>query len=163
MISWNLRTAEVAHFYNPAYVGRLLKEFVTSYQSENPEGVSYELIFIALPLVILRSFRVSLPKSTRTQLHNWIQDNNDYKIEFAVTVRGLIPFVKEALIFSLQKSVLSINDYGKLVAGSKRFNKKQTKDTEEILESINKAKFVGKWFAKAGEVTTIYALWGIRP
>lgn len=163
MISWDLRPAEVAYFYNPAYVGRLLKEFITSYQSEKPEGVPFELIFIAIPLIILKSFRISLPNTTRTQLHNWIQDNTDYKIEFASIVRELSPFIKESLIFLLQRNILLISENGKLVAGSTRLTKKQAKDTVEILESINKAKFVGKWLAKAGEVTTIYAIWGIRP
>ena len=163
MISWELRATEVAHYYNPAYVGRLLKEFINAYENEKPEGVPYELTFIALPLVILKSFRLALPRTIRTQLHNWIEENSDYKVEFAATVKELIPIVKETLIFLLQKNLLIINDNGKLVIGSERLNRKYHRDTEEILESIDKAKFMGKWFAKAGEVTTIYALWGIRP
>ncbi|WP_286230589.1 three component ABC system middle component [Neobacillus mesonae] len=162
MIPWKLRTAEVAHFYNPAYLGRLLKEFVSSYQSEKPEGVPYELIFVAIPLIVLKFYRSALPSTIRTQLHNWIQTNSDFKIGYASIVKELLPFVKESLIFLLQRSILSINESGKLVEGPTKFNKKNAKDTEEILNTINKAKFVGKWFAKAGEATTIYALWGIR-
>ncbi|WP_428910710.1 three component ABC system middle component [Niallia sp. Krafla_26] len=162
MIPWDSRPPEVAYYYNPAYVGRLLKEFVSSYQSKRPEGVSYELIFVAIPIIILKSFRDALPRSTKTHLHNWIQDNADYKIGFATTVRELIPFVKESLIFLLQRNILSINETGKLLLGTSKLKKRQLKDTDEILESINKAKFVGRWFANSGEVATIYALWGIR-
>lgn len=162
MISWNTRPTEVAYFYNPAYLGRLLKVFVSSYQSQQPSGVPYELTFVALPLIVLKSFREGLPNTTRTQLHNWIKDNSDYKVGFASIVRELIPFVKESLIFLLNRDILSINESGKLVEGSIRFKRKKTPDTEEIISSINKAKFVGKWFANAGDSTTIYALWGIQ-
>jgi hypothetical protein len=163
MISWELRPAEVAYFYNPAYIGRLLKELVASYQAEKSEGISYELIIIALPKVISKSVRQALPNTIRTQFHYWIQENSDFKVYYASFVKELIPFIKESLIFLLRRDILTINERGKIVTGSTRLKKTHVKDTDDIKESIKKAAFVGKWLARAGEISTIYALWGIRP
>jgi hypothetical protein len=35
-------------------------------------------------------------------------------------------------------------------------------DTESN-ECARKAEFVGRWFAQAGEVSTIFHMWGVRP
>lgn len=162
MIPWNLRPSEIASFYNPAYLGRLLREFIASYQGENPEGVTYELTFVAMPLIALKTYSASLPNSSRTPLHNWIQNNSDYKLGFASIINEFIPFVKETLIFLLQRKIIVVNEKGKLIVGPIKIKQRRPKDTDEIIFSIKKAKFVGKWFAKAGDVSTIYSLWGIR-
>jgi len=163
MKSWDNRPDEIAYLYNPGYIGRLLNGFIASYQSVKPNGVPYELIFVAAPLILLKSFQDSLPNSTRTYLHVWIQDNVDLKIDFVLTVKEIMPFVKESLIFLLHRDMLEINDLGQLVIGPKKLKKKQKKDSSEVLYSINKAQLVGRWFGKAGDVETIYALWGIKP
>ncbi len=36
-------------------------------------------------------------------------------------------------------------------------------DEGEIDDCYRKADFVGRWFARAGTVTTIYAMWGVKP
>jgi len=163
MNGWNQRPDEIAYLYNPAYVGRMLHSLISSYKTIKPKGIPFELIFIAAPLILLKSYRESLPKSTRTYLHNWIQDNADLKIEYNLAVKEVMPFIKESLIFLLHRDMLEINEFGYLVLGSNKLKRTQKKDLPEVTNSINKADLVGKWFAKAGEVETIYALWGIKP
>jgi len=45
------------------------------------------------------------------------------------------------------------------------YKKKKIKEENdhEISDIFKKAEMVGNWFAKSGNVQTIYAFWGIRP
>lgn len=38
-----------------------------------------------------------------------------------------------------------------------------TDNSAEIRESLTKAKFVGRWFASAGETATVFQMWGVCP
>jgi Family of unknown function (DUF6521) len=48
-------------------------------------------------------------------------------------------------------NVRKINKYGREVA------------TPEVADCIKKAHFSGRWFAAAGDYSTVMALWGVRP
>ncbi|MCW0414283.1 hypothetical protein NB689_000037 [Xanthomonas sacchari] len=48
-------------------------------------------------------------------------------------------------------NVRKINKYGREFA------------TLEVIDCIKKAHFTGRWFAAAGDYTTVMALWGVRP
>ena len=36
-------------------------------------------------------------------------------------------------------------------------------NSEEMKDSQTKAKFVGRWFASAGELATVFQMWGVCP
>ena len=52
-----------------------------------------------------------------------------------------------------------------LVAGSRPRTMVQFERdaTDEVRACIKKAEFVGKWFARSGDYTTVMALWGVAP
>lgn len=163
MIPWRYRPTEVANLLNPSFCGILLREFVSAYEDERQQGVPYELVFLVLPIVLHKSTREALPRTVRTQMHVWLQRNPSVRIQFADRTRELIPFTKEALIFLMQRQLLSLDSEGLLVIDSGKYKKTIGTGTGEIYDCIKRAKFVGKWFAQAGSSSTIYTMWGICP
>ncbi|EEM01730.1 hypothetical protein bmyco0002_59650 [Bacillus pseudomycoides] len=153
----------MGNLLNPAFVGRLIRIFVQAYYNEKKEAVPYELLFIFLPLVLQKYYRDTLPSTTKTQMHIWLQNNPELKLDFANKNRDLIPHVRETLIFLVHRNVLNITSEGQIKLGYKGLKRKKVVNTSEVKACMNKAKFIGRWFAKAGSTTTIFAIWGIRP
>jgi hypothetical protein len=163
MIPWQFRPTEVANLLNPPFCGILLREFVIAYEDERRQGVPYELVFLVLPIVLHKSTREALPRTLRTQMHVWLQQNPNVRVQFAYRTKELTPFTKEALIFLMQRQFLTLNSQGLLATGSGKYKLTIGTRTGEIYDCIKKAKFVGKWFAQAGSSSTIYTMWGICP
>ncbi len=160
---WEERPREFATLLNPAFCALLLREAISGYYKEANRGMPYPLVLIVLPIVLHKGTREALPGTTRTMLHVWLQSNPAARISFAPRVRQLVPYTREALIFGIQNRVLALDDNGQLVRGQQRLrNPDWERDAEPAL-CRQRAGFIGRWFAQAGEATTIFAMWGIRP
>jgi hypothetical protein len=106
-----------------------------------------------------------LPGSTITSLLSWIQNNRDQLVDFSVRVQRLRDITREALLFGAQHETLSINADG-LTIGEKRQSPTERRTglfTEEVRACIDRAGFIGRWFAAAGSTQTIFAAWGVAP
>ncbi|WGT39135.1 DUF6521 family protein [Lysinibacillus sp. 1 U-2021] len=160
---WSSRPVEVANYYNPAYLGRIIYSIIKSFQSTKPQGVPYDLLFILMPLILVKPYRESLPTNTRTHFQNWIQNNEELKIDYALVIKDIMPYIKEALIFLLQRDLIILNNNGYLILGNKKLTSISKQDSKEIKTNINKAIFVGKWFAKNSDKELIYILLGVKP
>ena len=82
---------------------------------------------------------------------------------FGEVTSSLTTVVREGLIFGLSKRALTIvgdqiNAAG-LPRGSATAIRRQTQEFQEVLD---KAAFVGRWYANAGTTETIMTLWGVR-
>ncbi|MGG5787944.1 three component ABC system middle component [Bacillus pretiosus] len=160
---WNQRPTEVENLLNHAFLGRIIRSFVQAYYNERKEAIPYELLFIFLPLVLQEYYRNALPKTTKTSMHIWLQNNPQMKMGFANKNKDLTPFVRETIIFLMNRGLLAMELDGKIKLGNKGFKRKKLINTTEVEECIKKAKFIGKWFAKTGTTNTIFVIWGIRP
>jgi len=61
---------------------------------------------------------------------------------------------------------LALADSGDLSVGAKRqtaTEKRTALFTAEARECVDRAGFLGRWFAAAGTTATIYAAWGVTP
>ncbi|MED4354315.1 DUF6521 family protein [Schinkia azotoformans] len=163
MISWEKRPDEIQALLNPAFIGRLIREFVQSYTKENKKDVPFELLFIFLPIALQKKFRDALPNTTRTQIHVWLLNHPEYRIAFANKNKNLVPFVREAITFLLQRDIISLTDQGEFAMGNKKYRRVKVFETEDVQECLKAAKFMGKWLARSGSSSTIYAIWGLRP
>jgi hypothetical protein len=164
--SWKERPVEYANLLNPAFCSILLHNAVKGYQNEKNIGMPYSLLFLVLPIVLHRSTREVLPKKIVTKLHIWMQERPEVRVEFSDRTKNLVPYTKEALTFGMQTKIISIDRQGNLswVKGQLRniSTVSWSKDTETAI-CYKKAEFVGRWLAQAGEVSTIYTMWGICP
>lgn len=56
-----------------------------------------------------------------------------------------------------------INPEGNLISVKKKLKKPGWENDSETSLCRRKAHFLGRWLAHAGDLSTIYAMWGIRP
>jgi hypothetical protein len=162
MRNWSNRAKEIAYLLNPAFCARLLYNAIGTYSVESKRAFPFPLIYIILPLLLHRSTREKI--NSRTQLLNWIQQNESLLIGFADRARQLVPITNEALEILLQSELLAINANAELETSHNHasLNKNQYTDNE-INECIIKSAHIAKWLARAGRVETIYFSFGVRP
>lgn len=165
MKAWSHRPIEEANLLNPAFVSTVLTAAICGYETESNNGMPLPVVHMIAPVVLRKSTREKLPKTVRSSLAVWLQKNTEYRILFAERVVALKPYLSEALVFGFQNDRFSVLPDGCLGAGCdmKEIDKQIRLLKGEAKECVNKAKFLGKWFALAGSPQTLMALWGIRP
>lgn len=163
---WEQRPPEEAYLFNPAFLGSLVFEFTKEYEKSRPGGVPLTLVPIALTVALHRQTRSKLPSSTVSSLYGWMQEHEDTLIGFVERVCGLMPYLREALLFALQHKTLCFGEGHLVLRGNQKahFSAAFMRDTTaEIKETIDQAKFMARWFAKSGSESSILACWGMRP
>lgn len=163
MLSWTERPTEVANLLNPAFLAVLIRDAVKDYQKKSGSAMSYSLPFIVLPIVLHISTREKLPSTTQTALHVWLERTPDVRISFPSRAQRLAPFVREAILFGLQRGIFQINDSGDLADTNKRLGTLPGPESTDHQQCRKQAKFLGRWFAKLNDAETIYTMWGVRP
>ncbi len=159
------RPPEISNLFNDAFSARVLRASIKAYQEEVKYGMPFALTFLVLPIVLYKPLRRSLPRDVRTKMHIWLRENQPAKIQFPARTRSLVSITKESLMFGIHQSVINLGENADFTSTTKQFRKRSATnlDTEEVKEIERRAQFLGKWFAKAGSVSSIYMMWSIRP
>ncbi len=120
---------------------------------------------MVLPIVLHKTTRELLPRTTRTSLAAWIQENTNARVLFAERTIALKPYTREAILFGLLRDWLVLHEGGRLQAtlNNSDVDRFIRNLDDEAKDCIRRARFVGKWFASQGSAQTVMALWGIRP
>jgi hypothetical protein len=166
MQPWTNRAIEEANLFNPAFCATLLAKAADDFYKKASRPLPFALVFLILPIVLHRGTRQALPHTTLTSLLSWIQDNRQQLIDFAVRVGRLRAMTREAVMFGVAHATLGFDLHGDLVVGAKRQSTTEKRTplfTDEARDCVDRAGFVGRWFAAAGTPATIYSTWGIRP
>lgn len=165
MVAWEQRPVEIANLLNPAFCALLLVDSSDGYRANYDGGMPYAIAFLILPLVLHDQTRETLPRTTRTDLHVWLQNHPEVRYEAGRRIVQLIPYTKEALIFGMHHGLINIDGQGALLVqrGMSRRTVPSLHSSSEILVIRKRAAFLGRWFAKLGDPIAIYAMWGIRP
>lgn len=170
MTPWDNRAQEELALFNPSFCATLLwcaAEGATHVENATnlTHGPESELLYLVLPLVLHRVTRDALPRDTRTSLLTWTNSNSLLCLLLAERARVLVPFTREGLNFGGRYSLLRW-DRQTVVANSS-FKKKNEgyakKSTTEVQDCIRRASFVGKWFQRTGDASTVMAILGVRP
>ena len=161
MLPWEQRPFEVANLFNPAFCSVLLEEAMGGFEEKAQAGMPYSLAFLVLPVVLHKSTRNLLPRSTRTRLSTWLQRNPQVRVGFAQRARRLVPFTKEALVIGMSHGTIDVDTKGNLLCRT-RSKKLWDKGTEPYL-CRKGSRLMGRWFALSGETRTIFTMWGVRP
>ena len=155
------RPVEVAHLFNPAFCALVIREAVLGFQDKSPSGMPFPLFFLLLPIVLHKRTRLLLPSNVGTKMHPWLQANQEVRIRFADRCIALLPDSREAIVFAASRGFLGITA-GRIVARRIPLSLPWPAGSEPEL-CIKKARFLGRWMALAGSITTIFAMWGVRP
>ena len=158
------RSPEVAALLNPAFCGLLLSIGIDEYNKYSKDGAPYAFPFIMLPLVLHRPTRMIFPRTVRTAFSAWITnpDTAIAKIGFSERAKNMTPYVKEALIFSIQNKNVEFTDLGLLKSVSTAANSFPD-TTREVEDCIKASRFSGKWLSMIGDFKTAMALLGVKP
>lgn len=160
---WEERPITTANLLNPAFCGELIRRCADSYYEETNKPVPYVLLFLMLPIILHKTTRDSLPKTSRKSLHEWLEKNQFVKIGFVDRCQQMVPFVKEALMFLLQNNAIEFDEKGNISVLKFQMKKINEMHATEINECYNKSKLIGKLLAKSGKPETIYSLFGVKP
>lgn len=164
MKKWTDRSPEVAALLNPAFCGLLISVGLNEYLKNIEEGAPYAFPFIMLPLILHQPTRLLFPRTSRIAFSTWVTnvDTAKVKIGFAERAKNMVPYVKEALIFSLQNKNIQVTDSG-LLRAPFLVHQFFSNTTPEVKDCIRVSKIFGKWFSMVGDFKTAMALLGIRP
>jgi hypothetical protein len=162
--SWSDQSPEEARLFNPGFVGLLVWSTATGYTEAAGEGLPFELAFIAMPVSLHRPTRQALPRTPRTSLAAWLEENTSFRVAFADRAKGLAPFVREGILFASTHNLVAFGEDGKLRSSPPRNLALYLREaTEEVRDCVKRAEFVGRWFGAAGMPVTVMALWGVAP
>jgi hypothetical protein len=163
---WTGRVVEEANLFNPAFCTTLLAKAADDFNKKAKRAFPFALSFLTLPIVLHYGTRRALPASTVTSLLPWIQDNREQLVDFSTRVLQLREITREAMLFGLQHETLLLSEGGDLMVGPKRQSATEKRTelfTDEARNCVDRAGFIGRWFAAAGSTATIFAAWGVAP
>lgn len=163
---WHERPTEEAHLLNPGFLSLLIWSAAGGFRkAAERDGMPFALAFVVAPITLHKATREALPRSPRTSLAAWLQENAFFHVGFADRAQALSPFVREALLFGAAQGLLGFGEGGHIVPGSRPrpLNRYLQESSDEVRDCLNRAAFVGKWLALAGSPSTVMALWGVRP
>jgi hypothetical protein len=167
MQPWQARALEEANLFNPAFCGMLLSTAVANFAEKGTRPMPFALSFLILPIVLHERTREVLPRSTVTGLLPWIEEHRATLIDFGERARRLVPISREAVSFALAQGTLAIEPAsGGLVVGERRKSPTERRTplfTSDARDCLERASFLGRWFAAAGTTPTIFGAWGVQP
>jgi hypothetical protein len=163
--TWDGRSPEEARLLNSGFLGLMVWSAAIGYFEVTGSGLPIELAFIALPVSLHSPTRQALPRTTRTSVASWLDENAHLRVSFVDRAKGLAPFVREGILFASTNNLLTFSDKGALLISTRpsKLNHYLGRTTEEVRDCIKRAEFVGKWFGIAGTPVTVMALWGVAP
>ena len=165
MTDWESRSREERSLLNPAFCAILMWHAARGYASSGTGSLSFEESFLVLPFVLHREIREGLPRSTRSSLAVWLDENPLARGKVTSRARLLVPFSKEALAFGGLHGFIRIEG-GMLFAEDARkkdVNRVLNESSAEVRDCAKRSEFIGKWFSETGSASTVLALIGVRP
>jgi len=161
----NHYSSEEINLYNPAYVGVVLYQAIREFQKKNTSGFHCALTYIVVPLSISPKYLKILPTTTATPIASWGARHEGELIGFASDVSAYVDIVHTAIAFLLEHNAVMLNEKGYYILTDAYFPQKPKYiiDNIRFKDSFLATGLLGRWFAEASTVESIYAQLGIRP
>lgn len=161
---WANRSEISSNLFNPAFLSEVIRVFGKENESNsNEDGFYLEQIVIALPIILDKQLRESLPKTKVTKFHEWAQTNGHLVANYAEKVKAIMPFIREAIVFSVNHEVISLDADGKFSIMRQRKPRYWQGILDETKEIFKAAKFFGRWSTEFPEMRVTFTLLGIKP
>jgi len=163
---WRRQPVEQLRLLNPTFLGALLYSTAQGYKDEGDgRGLPYALAFVALPAVLQKATRENFPRAISTSLAAWLSIHPSVLVGFAERAKAVAPLIRQSIAVAGSGGLISL-DGQRIVPDShvrklRKYGRQSA--TPEVVDCIKKAHFAGRWFAAAGDYTTVMALWGVRP
>jgi hypothetical protein len=164
-VAWDKRSPEEANLLNPAFLAALIDRAAAGYRELAATGLTWPLVFLALPAVLHKRTREALPRDVRGSMAGWVRSHPLEVEEIAERAPALRPIVSEALVFGIAHGTI-VREGALLLPGRRarrRPREARREPTEDFTSCATRARFFGRWCAVSGTPTTVFALWGLRP
>lgn len=163
MKPWSLRSAEVANHLAPSFVAVVLHEAARGHDEQVASPMPFELGFLIAPVALHSEGRAALPKTTRSLLPTWLLDNAALRAVLVDRACAMTTIVREGMLWGAVNQVLRIGNDGVQHLRTREVRMYVGAAPPDVAETVTRAHFLGKWFAKSGSAATTMALWGVRP
>ncbi|OAI13178.1 hypothetical protein A1507_17570 [Methylomonas koyamae] len=166
MTAWTDRSIEEKALLNPAFCASLIWNFaLVAGEQQGQRPLTFAEAYLVLPVVLPKGSRESLPRSTRTSLATWLDENPSFQATLVARTRAMVPFTKEALIFGGTRQLFQISaeSINANTEWKRRANAVLRQSSLETQACLKKAAFLGSWFIETGSANTVMALMGVRP
>ena len=161
--SWNERNPIVANLLNPAFCGEIIRRTAGSYNKATNSNFPFEYCFLVLPILLHKQTRDRMPKTTRSYLFAWVEDNNDLFFNFPIRAEQMVPFAKEAVVFLLQNNFIELDAKNQITVMGKRVKRYKGDDLNEVETILKKSEMLGKWFSHNSNINSVYSFFRITP
>lgn len=164
-MNMDFRSPEERALLNPSFCAVLLWHAAGAHSSSSGETLRFETAFLVPPLVLHRETREALPNAVTTPLAAWLEGHPLARSRVPELARTLVPFTKEALTFGGAHGFLDLRA-GRVATTPGWKNKVAAilrASGAEVRECARRSEFVGRWFARTGDASTVMALMGVRP
>jgi len=104
-----------------------------------------------------------MPKTTRSYLFAWVEDNEDLFYNFSLRAKQMVPFTKEAILFLIQNELVEIDNKGQLIVTPKRIKKFSGEDLDEVNTILKKSEMLGKWLSHNSSINSVFSFFRITP
>lgn len=165
MSAWSQRSLEEKNLLNPAFSSILIWKAAYAYKKSIGSPLPFELCFLILPIILHKWLRENLPRDHRTSFTVWLETIETAKIIVSERAPELVPYTREALLFSSKYKFVSVAGDG-ISADESWRNSVDTllkAQTGEVKDCAKRAEFLAVWFAKTGNTKTIMSLLGVKP
>lgn len=159
-LAWERRPLEERVNHNPAFLAILLRAAASGYAAEADRALPIPLAWVVLPLALHRPTREALPTTIATSMPIWLQEHQVLREGFPPRMRSLAAAGREAIIVGLATGLLRLDGSALTPAAEPGRARRATSDSQAV---VDRTRFVGRWLARAGDVETIYFLWGVKP
>jgi hypothetical protein len=157
--AWANRPIELRTLLNPAFLAVILIEAAAGHQTESARPLPFALAFLAVPVVLHEPTRESLP-TIATSMFTWLDRQPQARVLIPPLARQLVPHTREALRFGAARHAISIGRDGSLTPGELR-KPARGAQSDELRRVRDRARFTGRWLARAGDPATILSSWGL--
>ncbi|MGH8055339.1 MAG: three component ABC system middle component [Stenotrophomonas sp.] len=109
---WRQQPPEQVRLLNPAFLGALIYSAAKGYEEEsNGSGLPYALAFVALPAVLQKVTRETLPRAISTSLAAWLSVHPSALVGFSDRAKAIAPLVRQAVAVAASSGLVSLDGY----------------------------------------------------
>ncbi len=158
-------SSEESNLYNPAYIGVILYQAIREHQAQNGIGLHCTLPYLVIPLALPPCYSLMLPKTISTPIAGWTAGHEGELIGFADSATAYIDIVNSAITFLLEHEAVILSEDGRYSIPNDKIAKMPAFITHNPIFKKNfmAAGFLGRWFAVASSVESIYTHFGVKP
>jgi Family of unknown function (DUF6521) len=160
-ISFGNSPPEEAALFNPAFMGLLIAISAKDYEATCKTPMPFALAFLIPPMALDAETRDQLPGNVNALLSPWLLAHPLIQAGFAERATAMVPLVREGLRYAMRSGSLRLT--GDALHSGIANRVKTDLGTQDARDCAKAAALAARWFARTGDIATVFALLGVRP